>query len=197
MKPIAESCLRNQQPIAEVLTEVLRETRSVLELGSGTGQHAVYMSQALPHLSWQPSDVKACLPGIQAWCHEAGLSNLCEPIELDATDAEWPITTTYEAVFTANTIHFVGADIAEALLVGGAKVLAPQGVFCIYGPFNEGGQYTGEGNRQFDQWLKARDPASGIKDISWVEARLAPFGLGLSQRYQMPANNLILVFSRC
>lgn len=194
MKPIAESCLRNQQPIADVLENVLCDATTVLELGSGTGQHGVYLAERFSHLKWQPSDLRECLPGMKLWWQEAQLDNLCEPIELDVTQNHWPVTMAYDAVFTANTIHYVGWHIAEALLTGGAKALKQGGVFCIYGPFNEGGKYTGEGNRQFDQWLKARDPESGIKDIETVQDTLASFNLTLRERHQMPANNLILVF---
>ena len=195
MKPIAESCLRNQQPIAEVLSDILMHVNAVLELGSGTGQHGVYLAQRFPHLKWQPSDLKECLPGMTLWWHEAGLENLCKPIELDVTAGIWPANSHYDAVFTANTIHFVSGRIAEALLIGAAKTLQPGGVLCIYGPFNENGCYSGEGNRQFDQWLKARDRESGIKDIEWVEGLLGLHGLVLKSRHQMPANNLMLVFN--
>lgn len=194
MKPVAESCLRNQQPIAEVLSDVLAHVNAVLELGSGTGQHGVYLAEQFPHLKWQPSDLKECLPGMRLWWQEAALDNLCEPIELDVTGGDWPANTHYDAVFTANTIHFVSRRIAEALLMGAAKTLQPEGLLCIYGPFNEKGCYSGEGNRQFDQWLKARDSESGIKDIEWVEEVLGQFGITLKSRHQMPANNLILVF---
>lgn len=194
MKPVAESCLRNQQPIAEALSDVLSRVNAVLELGSGTGQHGVYLAQRFAHLKWQPSDLNECLPGMMLWWQEAGLDNLCEPIELDVTCDDWPVTEQYDAVFTANTIHFVGKRIAEALLAGAAKTLQKGGLLCIYGPFNENGCYTGEGNRQFDQWLKARDPDSGIKDIEWVQEVLGQFGMVLISRQQMPANNLMLVF---
>ena len=193
MKPVAESCLRNQQPIGDVLSGVFDNVTTVLELGSGTGQHAVYLAQRFPHLLWQPSDLNECLPGMKLWWQEANLNNLCEPIELDATSNEWP-TISYDAVFTSNTVHFVSWRIAKALLTGAAKTLKTGGVLCIYGPFNEDGAYTGEGNKQFDQWLKSRDPESGIKDIETVEALLADFGLALKSRHQMPANNLMLVF---
>lgn len=194
MKPVAESCLRNQQPIADILSDELSNVSTVLELGSGTGQHGVYLAQRLPHLKWQPSDLKDCLPGMKLWWQEAGLTNLCEPIELDVTEHPWPITRDYDAVFTANTVHFVSWFIAKALLVGAANSLKPGGVLCIYGPFNENGQYTGEGNRQFDLWLKARDPDSGIKDIEAVKDVLSEFGMTLKSRHQMPANNLMLIF---
>ncbi len=195
MKPVAESCLRNQQPIADVLRDVLKYMNAVLELGSGTGQHGVYLAERFPHLKWQPSDLKECLPGMRLWWQEAGLNNLCEPIELDVTREHWPVTIAYDAVFTANTVHFVGRSIAEALLMGAAKSLRSEGVVCIYGPFNKNGCYSGEGNRRFDQWLKARDPESGIKDIEWVEEVLGQHGLVLKSRHQMPANNLMLVFN--
>lgn len=196
MKPIAESCLRNQQPIAEVLSHVFKDVESVLELGSGTGQHGVYLAKCFPHLKWQPSDLKECLSGMILWWQDAGLDNLFEPIELDVTCDHWPIIQHYDAVFTANTIHFVASHVAEALLRGAAETLQQGGLLCIYGPFNESGRYTGEGNRQFDQWLKARDPAIGIKDIEWVEEVLAQQELVLISRHQMPANNFMLVFQR-
>ncbi len=186
--------MRNQDAIAEVLSEVFSDTDSVLELGSGTGQHAVYMSRAFPHLTWQPTDLAECVAGMKCWRDDAGLANVCEPIALDVTMDHWPISIQYDAIFTANTLHYVGWDIAEALLIGAAKALKPNGTFCIYGPFNENGRYTGEGNRQFDGWLKNRDPDSGIRDIETVQKSLSQFDLVLTSRYQMPANNLMLVF---
>lgn len=194
MKPVAEACLRNQQPIAEVLSDILANAKAVLELGSGTGQHGVYLAKCFRHLKWQLSDLADCIPGMKLWWQEASLDNLCEPIELDVTCDDWATRRDYDAVFTANTIHFVTLAVAEALLRGAAKTLQKGCLLCIYGPFNENGCYTGDGNRQFDQWLKAIDPEIGIKDIEWVEDVLRQCGMVLVSRRQMPANNLMLVF---
>ena len=195
-KPVSEACLRNQEPIAEALARILTEPATVLEIGSGTGQHAVHIGRRLPHLLWQPSDLAECLPGIHAWLQEAGLANVLNPVVLDVRQQPWLLGHEFDAVFTANTIHFVGWRSVESLLRGTAGVLRAGGLFCVYGPFNYGGQYTSEGNRQLDLWLKGRDPDSGIKDIEEVRVRAEALGLLLQQDLAMPANNRLLVFQK-
>ncbi len=195
-KPIAEACLRNQEPIAAALEQLLTQPARVLELGSGTGQHAVYVGRRLPHLTWQPTELPEALPGIRAWLADSGLTNVLAPLALDVRAREWPVTGPFDAVFTANTLHFVGWAVVEALFAGVEKVLRGGGIFCAYGPFNEDQQYTSEGNRQLDLWLQSRDPDSGIKDRQDIMDRAAEYGLIFEQDVAMPANNRILVFRR-
>lgn len=194
MKPISEACLRNQEPIAEALTSLFAKVRTVFEIGSGTGQHAVFIAKKIPHLEWYPSDLSECLPGIRVWIAEADLPNVKAPIEVDVSSSHWPLEKQFDAVFTANTIHFVGWDVVKAMLAGVASILQPQGLFCVYGPFNKDGQFTSVGNQHLDSWLKSRDATSGIKDIEEVCLLAYDHGLVLEQTLQLPANNLLLVF---
>lgn len=195
-KPIAEACLRNQQPIADTLAKVFVNPANILELGSGTGQHAVAVAERLPHLTWQPTDLPDCLPGINAWREDAGLTNILQPVALDVTQSPWPVSGPFDGVFTANTVHFVGWKIVSAMFAGVSSHLKVDGIFCIYGPFNLDGEYTSEGNMRLDQWLKGRDPDSGIKDLSSVRERAAEVGLIFEDKFTMPANNMMLRFTR-
>ncbi len=195
-KPIAESCLRNQQPIADVLTKLFADSRHVLEIGSGTGQHAVYCAERLPHLIWQPTELAENLEGIEAWIHDSGLANVRTPIELDAHKGDWSFSEIYDAAFTANTVHYVGWSIVDAMFRGLSQYLAEGAVLAIYGAFNRNGRYTSEGNQGLDQWLRQRDPDSGLKDIEEVRELAESHGLVFDEEIAMPANNLILVFTR-
>ena len=200
MKPLSEACLRNQGPIADILATLLVGDERVLELGSGTGQHAVYMASRFPGLRWQPTDLASALPGINAWRHESQLENVAPPQVLDVREALWSVQQEglppYDAVFTANTVHFVDANTVTALLAGVARTLRSGGFLLVYGPFNQDQQYTSDGNRRLDQWLRQRDPASGIKDLERFSAEAARFGLRLQQVQHLPANNLLLVLVR-
>ena len=191
-KPFSTACERNQEPIREVLAEILTQPARVLELGSGTGQHAVYMARHLPHLEWQPSDIAENLDAIRLWRREAKLPNLRAPLEVDALDAGVRLEETYDAVFTANTVHFVSWRIVHGLLAIAAAHLRRGGDMLIYGPFNEGGDYTSEGNAELDAWLQERDPASGIKDRAVLGALAAEYGFETVEHFRMPANNQLL-----
>ncbi|PAU80126.1 methylase [Halovibrio salipaludis] len=195
-KPFAPACERNQEPIREVLAEVLTQPAKVLELGSGTGQHAVYMARHLPHLEWQPTDIAENLDGIRQWRREAKLRNVRDPLEVDALDAGVRLGETFDAVFTANTVHFVSWRIVNGLLAISAAHLRQGGDLLIYGPFNEDGGYTSEGNAELDAWLQERDPASGIKDRAVFNALAADYGFEAVERFRMPANNQLLRFVR-
>jgi SAM-dependent methyltransferase len=191
-KPFSESCERNQAPILERLREVFSQAANILEIGSGTGQHAVHFGAALPHLIWQTSDLPANHLGIQAWLDEAALPNVLPPIALDV-NAPWP-EQVFDGVFTANTLHIVGWDAGQKLIAGAGKVLRPGGQLVIYGPFNYRGAYTSDSNARFDEWLKNRDARSGIRDFEAV-IKCAEFnGLQLEVDHAMPANNRLLVF---
>ena len=192
-KPYSEACERNREPILAVLARVFADRRRVLEIGSGTGQHAVAFAAAMPQLAWQPSDVRAHLDGIRAWTEDAGLANLREPISLDVNVDPWPVAA-FDAVFSANTAHIMSAPEAERLLARAARALEQGGVFALYGPFNYAGRYTSESNQRFDASLRARDPASGIRDFEWVDSRARREGFLLLEDNAMPANNRLLVW---
>lgn len=193
-RPHAPACDRNREPILAVLREHFAGRRRVLEIGSGTGQHAVYFAQAMPWLEWQASDVEENLPGIRAWLDDARLQNTPAPLALDVLEP-WPPVQA-DAVFTANTLHIMGWAGVEAFFSGVGRVLsgAPGGTLVAYGPFNQGGAYTSHSNREFDGWLKARDPHSGIRDFEAVDALASAAGLRLVADVAMPANNRCLVW---
>lgn len=207
-KPHAESCDRNREPILAVLQRYLADARHVLEIGSGTGQHAVHFAAAMPWLQWQASDHPDHLPGIGQWLADAGLPNTPPAIALQAVVGDAPglqpppslppagDACGYDAVFTANTLHIMGWDNVQALLDGLAAVLAHDGLFIAYGPFNYHGEYTSDSNRTFDGWLKARDPRSGIRDFEAVDALATVQGLVLREDVAMPANNRLLLWQR-
>lgn len=194
-KPYSESCDENKHPILEVLRPLFADAGSVLEIGSGTGQHAVFFAGELPHLSWQTSDRAENHPGIQAWLQESQASNLLSPLALDVIADAWP-TATYDAVFSANTAHIMGHEEVAAMFQGVASILNENGLFALYGPFNYGGRYTSESNARFDLWLKARDPRSGIKDFDDLNAMALELGMVLLDDYAMPVNNRTLVWRR-
>lgn len=201
MKPHSPSCERNKDPILDVLREHFADRREVLEIGSGTGQHAVHFAAAMPWLRWQCSDHADHLPGIRAWLEEAALPNAPAPFALQAVLDPLPglapmPAARYDAVFTANTLHIMGWPEVGALFAGLATVLAEDGVLAVYGPFNEGGAFTSESNRQFEAWLKDRDPRSGIRDVEAVQALADNIGLRLVGDVAMPANNRMLVWRR-
>jgi SAM-dependent methyltransferase len=194
-KPFSQACENNKQPILSVLRSALADVRNVLEIGSGTGQHAVFFAHAMPWLSWQPSDRVENLPGIRAWCDDTRLANLREPIELDVEMATWPVLQA-DAVFSANTAHIMSWPAVESFFAGVGSVLASGGVFCLYGPFNYGGAFTSASNAQFDSWLKNRDPRSGIRDFEALDALARAAGLALQSDNAMPANNRTLVWRK-
>ena len=192
-KPYSESCDQNRAPILAILREVFADRRQVREIGSGTGQHAVYFGAALAHVRWQTADVREYHPGIHAWLTEAALPNVVSPLELDVNHTGWH-SGRYDAVFSANTLHIMSWPEVEKCFEGIGRVLEPGGVLAVYGPFNYHGQFTSESNARFDQWLKARDPASGVRDFEAVDALACKQGLTLVQDYAMPANNRTLVW---
>lgn len=193
-KPHAPSCDRNRDPILAVLRHHFAEVARVLEVGSGTGQHAVYFALKMTWLDWQTSEREEQLPGIRQWLEEAMLPNTPAPIALDV-DGPWP-SQRYNAVFTANTLHIMGWDSVQAFFRGVGKVLGSRGSLVVYGPFNYAGRYTSESNRDFDAWLKARDPQSAIRDFEAVDALAREQGLLLIDDVTMPANNRCLVWRK-
>jgi len=199
-KPVAESCLRNRDPILAVLQPLLAGRHAVLEIGSGTGQHAVHFAAALPHLVWQASDHAEHLPGMGLWLEEAALPNTPPPIVLQAVPGaglQPPLAAgRFDAVFTANTLHIMGWEAVCALLQGVAGLLPAGGVFAAYGPFKRDGRFTSDSNAQFDAWLKARNAASGIRDREAIDAEAAVHGLQRVHSHGLPANNELLVWQR-
>lgn len=193
--PISSACLRNQAPIADVLMQELTVPSVVLELGSGTGQHAAFMTAQLPHLTWQPSDLSSALPMIQAWRKRSGQSNFLPPLVLDVAQDLWPVKQV-DAVFSANVVHFISWPNVRAMMAGIGRVLTSKGRAFLYGPFNYGGEFTSEGNQQLDVWLRERDPESGIKDIEQVIITARKEKLRLLKDIGMPANNRLLVLQK-
>ncbi|MDH5571283.1 MAG: class I SAM-dependent methyltransferase [Gammaproteobacteria bacterium] len=195
MKPFAESCEENKKPILEILREYFADVHQVLEIGSGTGQHAVYFSKKLPHLHWQPSDLKENLAGINTWLEEAKRTNISPPFELDVNQNPWPALNA-DAVFSANTAHIMDWPSVEKMFTGIGLILKPQGLFCLYGPFNFHGEFSSKSNEEFDQWLKLRNPDSGIRDIDDLVDLGCIHKLRLVQNYEMPVNNRLLVWQK-
>jgi len=192
--PCSEACERNKEPILACLRVHFADVRRVLEVGSGTGQHAVHFAAALPHLRWQPSEREGELEAVRQWRAAHPLPNLEPPVALDVR-GEWP-PLRCDGMFSANTLHIMGWEGVEALFRGVARHLDPLGVLAIYGPFHYGGQATSDSNAAFDQWLKRRDPASGIRDAEAVQALAADAALEAVADHAMPANNRLLVWRR-
>lgn len=194
-KPYSEACERNSAPILTVLGRVFVTPGLVLEIGSGTGQHAAYFAPRLPHVRWQPTDVVAHLPGIRAWCREARAENLLEPVALDVNLPAWPVTRATH-VFSANTAHIMSWSEVEKMFSGIGTVLAHDGHFCLYGPFNDHGAYTSDSNARFDRQLRMQHPAMGIRDVDDLIPPARSAGMTLVDDVAMPANNRTLVWQK-
>jgi hypothetical protein len=194
-KPFSQACENNKTPILAVIREVFNQPVTVWEIGSGTGQHAYYLASELPHLTWQPTDLLENHPGINAWRDEAQLPNLNPPIALDVTHPIWPCDS-LDAVFTANTLHIMSWENVALLFERLQTYLNPSATVCIYGPFNYNGSFTSDSNANFDQWLRNRDPLSGIRDFEAVMALAESAGLKLLKDNAMPANNHLLVLQK-
>ncbi|MEM6439669.1 MAG: DUF938 domain-containing protein [Pseudomonadota bacterium] len=197
-KLVAPSASRNAAAVAQAMARLLADVSdgAVLEIGSGTGQHAVACAAALPRLTWLPSDPDpAHLASIVAWTAEASAPNLAPPLAMDATEP-WPETPApLRAVYSANVIHIAPWTVAVGIVAGAAARLSPSGKLLFYGPFYDHGE-AGDGNRAFDASLRARDPAWGVRDIRDLAALASGHGFSFLRRLEMPANNLILVFER-
>lgn len=189
-KPFAAAAKQNRDDILQILKQAFKHSNSVLEIGSGTGQHAAYFSQHLPHLTWQASDIKSMLEGIQLWLDDAALPNLPKAIELDVNGA-WP-TEKYDAAFASNIAHIMHWQDLEALFEGLSTTLSEDAIFCLYGPFNINGNYTSESNQRFDHWLKQRDAESGLRDKLQLDSLAIKNNLQPEKSWDMAANNKIL-----
>jgi len=195
MKPFSEACEQNKDPILKVLLVEFSGCRKILEVGSGTGQHAAYFSRLLPDTTWQTSDLADSHDGIQAWLNETGGENLLAPITLDVSRGPWP-TETYDGVFSANTAHIMSWVQVQDMFRGISKILTSNGVFCLYGPFNYGGLHTSESNARFDKFLRDRDPDSGIRDFEALNRLAAELGWAIKEDHAMPVNNRTLVWRK-
>lgn len=191
-KPDAPSCARNREPILAVLRSHFADRTRVLEIGSGTGQHAVYFAAALPQLSWQASDRAENLAGIGAWLEEAGLPNLLPPLELDVAGA-WPMNR-FDAIFSANTLHIMPWSEVELMFRQLPGIMTGNAKLAIYGAFKYRGSFTSESNQAFDAQLKARAAHQGIRDFEAVDALAAKAGLRLLEDIDMPSNNRCLIW---
>ena len=195
MKPYSESCERNQAPILKILQETLTNQQCVLEIASGTGQHAVYFGRALPHLSWQTSELAQNHEGILAWLNEIKLPNVLSPIAINVNDAKWPIGIV-DTVFNANTVHIISWPEVERMFAGIARVLNASGILCLYGPFKYEGKFTSESNARFDALLKSRNKNSGVRDFEAINRLAETHGLFLVRDVSMPSYNQTLVWQR-
>ena len=167
-RPFSDACEQNKLPILEVLREQLTEPQSVLELSSGTGQHAVFFARELPHLNWQPTDLAENLAGIQSWIDYAAQPNVLPPLQLDVGQKEWNIASA-DCVFSANAVHIMSWNHVIAMFSGLTKIANTNARLIIYGPFNYANEYTSDSNRQFDFFLRQRDPTSGIRNFEDVD----------------------------
>jgi len=193
--PFSAPCERNKDVILDVLTPYLSKLDRVLEIGSGSGQHAVHFARANPHLLWQTSDQLSYIDGVQAQLKHANVSNALAPLVIDVNQADWLNSESlYSAVYTANTLHIMTKDDVLAFFHGLPKVVKPDCLLFIYGPFKYAGQFTSESNYEFDQSLRSRGCGSGIKDIEIILELASQAGFGLLQDNKMPANNQLLVF---
>lgn len=191
-KPYSQASENNKLFILPILQKAFKTCTSVLEIGSGTGQHAVYFAKELPKVTWQTSDLLVNHAGIKQWIHENPSVNLQLPITLDLV-SPWPIEK-ISAIYTANTLHIISLPLVERFFEGVKKHLAHEGKLCIYGPFKYKGQYTSESNASFDIWLKERNIHSGIRDIEYIIELANEAGLTLLSDHAMPANNRLLEF---
>jgi SAM-dependent methyltransferase len=190
---------RNRAPILAAMQRTLPRRGVVLEVGSGSGEHAVFLAAAIPGLTWQPSDRdQTARASVAAWSRDAGLSNVRPPLALDVTEAAWEaqVGAPVDAVVCINVLHIAPWAAAEGLLAGVGRLLGPAGVLFVYGPFKRDGRHTAPSNEAFDASLRARDPRWGVREVADVQRIAAPHGLALRDAIAMPANNLALVFVR-
>ena len=195
MKPFSAACERNKDPILKILKKVLVSAQTVLEIGSGTGQHAVHFASALPYINWQTSDLAVNHDGIMAWINEVSLNNLREPVFLDVSMDEWPLSSV-DAVFTANTLHIMPWRSVEKMFKGVSNILEKNGIFSVYGPFRYGGEHVSESNELFDQSIRIQYEGGGVRNYEDVVAVASKFQIKLMDEFEMPSNNRFLLFKK-
>lgn len=194
-RPFSQACENNKRPILRVLQEVLAEASSVLELGSGTGQHARFFAEQLPHLRWQPTDLEENLSHIRQWTRDYDGDQLLDPVALDVREEHWPVPVE-DAVFTANSLHIMAWSAVESLFDSLGRLAPADNLLLVYGPFNYRGEYTSPSNARFDQWLATQNPDSAIRDFEALDQLARAAGYGLQADYAMPANNRTLVWRK-
>ncbi|MGI9238239.1 MAG: DUF938 domain-containing protein [Woeseiaceae bacterium] len=193
-KPFSEAAANNAGSVLEILRHEFQDVTDVLEIGSGTGQHAVRFAAELGHLDWQTSDLEDNHSGIRAWLAEAGLANVRPPLTLDVRRAT--IGKKYDAVYSANTVHIMSFDAVSKMMPLVAKVLRPDGVFCLYGPFRRFGGFNTPSNAQFDAFLRQRDAEMGIRDLEVLDKLGAEHRMQRRSLYAVPSNNLVVVWQK-
>jgi SAM-dependent methyltransferase len=187
---------RNREPILDVLRRVLPARGKVLEIASGSGEHAAFFANGLPSVSWQPTDVGAsALASIAAFRADAGAANLLAPLRLDVTPPQWPVARA-DAIVCNNMIHIAPWAVTEGLMAGAGRTLPAGGVLYLYGPYRIDGRQTAPTNREFDAWLRGQNAAWGIRDLGEVTELAARHGFALAETVPMPANNLSVIFRR-
>lgn len=194
-KPYASSSSRNAKAIADVLSHEFRNSKAVLEIGSGTGQHAVTFARDLSHLIWQTSDLEPSHAGIREWIRDSKLSNVREPLLLDVLTATVEASA-YDAIYSSNTAHIMSFAAVRRMFEFVGEALAEHGVFCLYGPFSRGGEFNTASNAEFDTSLRARNAAMGIRDLNELDALACSNGMKRAKHYAMPANNLTVVWHK-
>ena len=195
MKPFAESSEQNKHAILSVLQEEFCSVKTVLEIASGTGQHAVYFAAQLPHLTWSTSELPELHAGIRAWLTEANNPRINGPHPINVNQSDWPIEQV-DAVFSANSAHIMSWPSVINMFRGIGRILSPSGIFCLYGPFLYADRHTADSNQRFDVWLKQRDPESGIRDVEALKKLGLTNNLVLLRDHEMPVNNRLLVWQK-
>jgi cyclopropane fatty-acyl-phospholipid synthase-like methyltransferase len=195
MKNFSQACENNKKPILEILKVVLRDCSDVLEVGSGSGQHAVYFGEYLSHLKWQTTELSTAIGILEDNLSINLPKNVLMPIELDVTQHPWPIESA-SSIFSANTLHILAWRDVEQFFKGSGAILKQNGLLCVYGPFRYQGNYTSASNADFDSWLKARNFESGIRDFEDINSLAQEQGLELQNDYSTPANNQLLIWQR-
>ncbi len=193
----APAAARNRAPLLEVLRRVLPAAARVLEIGSGSGEHAVFFARGMPGTLWQPSDPDpSARASIAAWIATEGLANVLAPVDIDVCDAAWGIEgqTQFDVVVSLNMVHISPWAASLGLMAGAGRVVRDGGLLFLYGPFMRGGRHTAPSNESFDAWLKQRNSAYGVRDLADVESAASVHGFTLHEIVDMPANNLSLVF---
>lgn len=197
-KLYSEACERNKEPILNALRPILANAQTVLEIGSGSGQHAVYFGQHLPHLTWQTSDLPLKHASIRAWIAESQLSNVLPPFALNIDDTPWSSVELepVDAIYTSNTLHIISWPQVVKFFQGVAPLLRPSGRLCVYGPFKYGGKFISEGDARFDALLREQNEGSAIRDFEEIDKLAQNNGLQFGEHLQMPANNHLLIWRR-